>query len=98
MQPGGAEGAAGVWAGGCSSVRFGWGLGTSLEPLWCPCYDPFFLFYQFMATHPCPPTLTHMCSVRGPMGCSPPSSSVDFSRQEYWSGLPFPLHSVRIKS
>ena len=26
-----------------------------------------------------------------PMGCSPPGSSVhEFSRQEYWSGLPFP--------
>ena len=25
------------------------------------------------------------------MGCSPPGSSVqEFSRQEYWSGLPFP--------
>ena len=58
MQPGGAEGAAGVWAGGCSSVRFGWGLGTSLEPLWCPCYDPFFLLvlpvygYPPMSPHP----------------------------------------------
>ena len=25
-----------------------------------------------------------------PMDCSPPGSSVEFSRQEYWSGLPFP--------
>ena len=26
-----------------------------------------------------------------PMGCSPPGSSVqEFSRQEHWSGLPFP--------
>ena len=26
-----------------------------------------------------------------PMGCSPPGFSVmEFSRQEYWSGLPFP--------
>ena len=26
-----------------------------------------------------------------PMNCSPPGSSVhEFSRQEYWSGLPFP--------
>ena len=40
-----------------------------------------------------------MCSVTqssltlfGPMDCSPPGSSVmGFSRQEYWSGLPFPL-------
>ena len=26
----------------------------------------------------------------GPMNCSPPGSSVEFPRQEYWSGLPFP--------
>ena len=25
-----------------------------------------------------------------PVDCSPPGSSRDFSRQEYWSGLPFP--------
>ena len=25
-----------------------------------------------------------------PMDCSLPGSSVEFSRQEYWSGLPFP--------
>ena len=25
-----------------------------------------------------------------PTDCSPPGSSVRFSRQEYWSGLPFP--------
>ena len=25
-----------------------------------------------------------------PMDCSPPGSSMQFSRQEYWSGLPFP--------
>ena len=25
-----------------------------------------------------------------PMDCSPPGFSVEFSRQEYWSGLPFP--------
>ena len=27
-----------------------------------------------------------------PMDCSPPGSSImEFSRQEYWSGLPFPF-------
>ena len=38
-----------------------------------------------------------MCSVAqscltfcNPMHCSPPGSFVGFSRQEYWSGLPFP--------
>ena len=34
------------------------------------------------------------CSVRptfcNRMDCRPPGSSVEFSRQEYWSGLPFP--------
>ena len=30
----------------------------------------------------CPTLLT-------PMDCSLPSSSVEFSKQEYWSGLPF---------
>lgn len=61
VQPGGAEGAAGVWAGGCSSVRFGWGLGTSLEPLWCPCYDPFFFVSStslWLPTHVPPPSRT----------------------------------------
>ena len=30
-----------------------------------------------------------------PMDCSPPGSSVmEFSRQEYWSGLPFPSPGV----
>ena len=28
---------------------------------------------------------------RVPMDCSPPGSSVRFPRQEYWSGLPFPI-------
>ena len=32
-----------------------------------------------------------MSSICDPMDCSPPGSSVHgFSRQEYWSGLPFP--------
>ena len=32
------------------------------------------------------------CHVRlcYPIDCSSPGSSVEFSRQEYWSGLPFP--------
>ena len=28
------------------------------------------------------------------MDCSPPSSSMEFSRQEYWSGLPFPSPGI----
>ena len=37
------------------------------------------------------PTLCH------PMDCSPPgSSSMGFSRQQYWSGLPFPSPAVPV--
>ena len=39
----------------------------------------------------------HACEVASvvsdsvqPVNCSPPGSSMGFSRQEYWSGLPFP--------
>ena len=37
-------------------------------------------------------SVTQSCSTLcDPMDCSPPGSSVHgFSRQEYWSGLPFP--------
>ena len=38
--------------------------------------------------------VTQLClTLCDPMNCSPPGSSVhgDFSRQEYWSGLPCPL-------
>jgi len=31
-----------------------------------------------------------MIRVYGSMDYSPPGISVEFSRQEYWSGLPFP--------
>ena len=35
--------------------------------------------------------VTQSClTLRDPMDYSPPGSSVEFSRQEYWSGLPFP--------
>ena len=36
--------------------------------------------------------VTQSCpALCNPMNCSPPGSSVhEFSRQEYWSGLPFP--------
>ena len=33
---------------------------------------------------------THVWRFCYPMNCSPPGSSVGFSRREYWSGLPFP--------
>ena len=43
-----------------------------------------------LPTHLPPPLCTHAQS-RNPMDCSPPGSPfMDFSRQEYWSGLPFP--------
>ena len=37
-------------------------------------------------------TVTQSCpTLCNPMDCSlPGSSAMDFSRQEYWSGLPFP--------
>ena len=37
------------------------------------------------------PTQVCMCPTPcDPMGCGPPGLSMEFSRQEYWSGLPFP--------
>ena len=36
----------------------------------------------------CPQLCPTLCD---PRGCSLPGSSVAFSRQEYWSGLPFPF-------
>ena len=34
--------------------------------------------------------VTQSClTLSDPMDCSPPGSSVEFSRQEYWSGLSF---------
>ena len=40
----------------------------------------------------CVCVITQSCvTVSDPMDCSPPGSSVlEFSRQEYWNGLPFP--------
>ena len=35
--------------------------------------------------------VSQLCpTVSDPMDCSPPGSSMGVSRQEYWSGLPFP--------
>ena len=35
--------------------------------------------------------VTQLCpALCDPLDCSPPGSSVGFSRHEYWSGLPFP--------
>ena len=35
--------------------------------------------------------VTQLCpALCDPMDSNPPGSSVEFSRQEYWSGLPFP--------
>ena len=31
-----------------------------------------------------------LCPTLRPIDCCPPVSSVEFPRQEYWSGLPFP--------
>ena len=55
-----------------------------------------------LPTHLPPPSCTHAQSCN-PMDCSPPGSSVHgssvllpLSRQEYWSGLPFPFPHVVI--
>ena len=41
--------------------------------------------------HRCTKSLQSCPTLCDPMDCSPPGSSVHgFSRQEYWSGLPFP--------
>ena len=55
-------------------------------------WELFFFFFSsttfLLPTHLPPPLYTHAQSCN-PMDCSPPgSSSMDFSRQEYWSGLP----------
>ena len=40
-------------------------------------------------------SVTQSCLTFGyPMDCSPPGSSVEFSWQEYWSGLPFPSPGI----
>ena len=55
--------------------------------------DAFFFFSStslLLPTHHPPPSCTQ-AQPFNPMDCSPPGSSVmDFSRQEYQSGLPFP--------
>ena len=57
-------------------------------------FNAFFFFFSstslLLPTHLPPPSCTHAQSCN-PMDFSPPDSSVHgFSRQEYWSGLPFP--------
>ena len=62
----------------------------------------FFQFYHFIVTNPSPCTLLHVCSVMKPHGLQPARLlSMDFSRQEDWSGLPFPsyfTHSFLIET
>ena len=59
----------------------------NLQPL--PPLVPYHVLSVYLCVHAkllqlCPP----LCN---PMDCSPPGSlSIEFSRQEYWSGLPFP--------
>ena len=37
-------------------------------------------------------------TLRDPMDCSPPGSpSMGFSRQEYWSGVPLPFPTLKVK-
>ena len=50
-----------------------------------------FRMWLFLWAQSCP-------TLCGPMDCSPPGSSVPgFSRQEYWSGLPFPSPMWKVK-
>ena len=49
------------------------------------------LFPQSSKRVPVTSEVAQSCSTLGnSMDCSPPSSFKEFSRQEYWSGLPFP--------
>ena len=51
-------------------------------------YNPRVLWWCWRFSH-------SVLSISGPMDCSPPgSSSMGFSRQEYWSGLPFPSEDL----
>ena len=58
-----------------------------LFPLWY-----LLRIYMLYSIYVCVCMLSHFSHVRlcNPMDCSPPVSSMGFSRQEYWSGLPFP--------
>ena len=56
----------------------------------------FFQLYHFIATNPSPSTLVHTCSVMSSHGLQPTRLlRMDFSRQEYWNGLPFPSPAGR---
>ena len=48
-------------------------------------------FHQFIATNPSPSTLVPTCPVMYPWTAARQAPlSMQFSRQKYWSGLPFP--------
>ena len=77
------------------SYRSQWYASSQLSVLGsCTCF--LFYFFSFtgllLPTHLPPPSCTHAQSCN-PMDCSLPGSSVNFSRQGYWSGLPFPSRS-----
>ena len=51
------------------------------------------LFLEWARKHACVFSPTQLCpTLCNPINCSPPQAplSMGFSRQEYWSGLPFP--------
>ena len=58
------------------------------------CYFPFFLFFSsttlLLPTHLPPPSCTHAQSCNPMTVAHQAPLSMDFSRQEYWSGLSFP--------
>ena len=71
--------------------------GDGVLNLWNLMLSPSVCVCVHMCVCACTHVLGHMLVTQScqilcdPMDCSPPSSSVqEFSRQEYWSGLPFP--------
>ena len=70
-----------VWCMGCRAQ----GLSSCGRWAWLPCsmWGLNSLKVKVLVAQPCPT----LCN---PIDRNPPGSSVEFSRQEYWSGFPFP--------
>ena len=71
------------------------GLRQPIQPTGCFCViirslSPFKKFSSVLGLHVCI-CVCQLLSPCDPMDYSPPGSSVQFSRPEYWTGLPFPL-------
>ena len=58
---------------------------------YCSGLDHYKVALLHISEGPCASVAQSFPTLCNPMGCSPPgSSSMGFSRQEYWNGLPFP--------